>query len=278
MKEKTIVHAIAKTFKLKLSGVVCMITTGFAACHYFVIKPVVINRVLAKHRLTSWTCLPIELLGWNAIVAGYIISLASSNMFAQKTTGLLGKRADGSMDPVLYALGGTYQIGLQTKLYLERRQDSEAPFDMVAEGLYLGGWPANVHLLPGEDSGKGATPFKLAVVDVTCELPCRVRHAVDAYLPVLVWDSHAPSVDQVQGAVAWALARRETGHSIYVHCAHGHGRSATVVGAILIAMGRARGVDEAVDIMKKARPLVRLNSRQHGALVAWDQRYGSKVK
>ncbi len=34
--------------------------------------------------------------------------------------------------------------------------------------------------------------------------------------------------------VSWALAQRAAGRKVLVHCAHGHGRSATVLAAILI--------------------------------------------
>lgn len=269
MKEKTVVHFIAKSLKLKLSGVVGLITTSFAACHFFIVKPVLVDRVLAKHRLTQWACLPIEWLGWNAVITGYAISLASTSMLAQQTTGLLGKRMDGSFDPLRYALGCTYQVGLQTKLYLERRQGSEAPYNVITDGIYLGGWPANEQLLPRR-GGPSQTRSKLAVIDVTCELPCKVRPILDAYLPIMVWDSHAPTVDQIQNAVLWGLALKRDGHIVYVHCAHGHGRSATIVGAMLIALGQASSVDDAVMLMKKARPLVRLNSRQYASLKAWE--------
>lgn len=41
--------------------------------------------------------------------------------------------------------------------------------------------------------------------------------------------------------VQWALAQRAAGRPVLVHCAHGHGRSATVLAAILIGApwGRA---------------------------------------
>lgn len=67
----------------------------------------------------------------------------------------------------------------------------------------------------------------------------------------------------------WAAQQRAAGRPILVHCAHGHGRSATVLCAILIAEGRARGVDEAEAMLKAERPRVRLNWRQRQALKQW---------
>ena len=54
-----------------------------------------------------------------------------------------------------------------------------------------------------------------------------------------------------------------------IHCAHGHGRSATLLAAILIADGSAQSIDAAEKVMKASRPRVRLNRRQKGALKQW---------
>lgn len=49
-----------------------------------------------------------------------------------------------------------------------------------------------------------------------------------------MWDTHAPTAQQIEVGVQWALAQRAAGRPVLVHCAHGHGRSATVLAAILI--------------------------------------------
>lgn len=67
----------------------------------------------------------------------------------------------------------------------------------------------------------------------------------------------------------WAAQQVAAGRPVLVHCAHGHGRSATVLAAILIADGRAAGVAEAEALMQAQRPRVRLNRRQRAALLAW---------
>ena len=136
---------------------------------------------------------------------------------------------------------------------------------------YLGGWPADDRLLPPAGEGKLG---KLAVCDVTAELPKRVKSVEeDAYLVVPVWDSHAPSTAEMNAAVRWSVGKLEAGYVLYVHCAHGHGRSAVIAGGILRALGRASDVGAAVDLMRAARPLVKLNSRQLAALKDWDEKF-----
>lgn len=113
-----------------------------------------------------------------------------------------------------------------------------------------------------------------AVLDVTCELPLQL--APPAYLNLAVWDTHAPTPAQIERGVAWALGQRAAGCPVLVHCAHGHGRSATVLAAILIAEGAAAGPAEAEALMKAQRPRVRLNKRQMGALKAWAAARGKR--
>jgi len=76
-------------------------------------------------------------------------------------------------------------------------------------------------------------------------------------------DTHAPDAPTIQGAVNWALTELRAGREIYVHCAHGHGRSATLLAAILIAEGEAAGADAAVALMRCAL-LVRLLGKGWG--------------
>jgi protein-tyrosine phosphatase len=59
---------------------------------------------------------------------------------------------------------------------------------------------------------------------------------------------------------------------VLVHCAHGHGRSATVLCAILISSGEAQDAGDAEALLKAARPRVRLNRRQRAMLEKWMQR------
>lgn len=60
----------------------------------------------------------------------------------------------------------------------------------------------------------------------------------------------APNTEQIQEGVDWAQEQLAAGNSVYIHCAHGHGRSATVLACLLIAQGRASIAEEAVEIMR----------------------------
>jgi protein-tyrosine phosphatase len=66
-------------------------------------------------------------------------------------------------------------------------------------------------------------------------------------------------------AAEW-LERRTAEAPVFVHCALGHGRSAGVVAAHLLHVGRAATVGEALALVSERRPGVGLNGDQARAL------------
>ena len=144
---------------------------------------------------------------------------------------------------------------------------------------YLGGWPHEADALP---------PGVSAVLDVTAELP-RVA-ASESYENLRVWDTHGPAPTQIEAAVRWIAERRRQGKKVLVHCAHGHGRSVTVLAAALLAEREVEEpkaescsaaaaaaaahedssvVDSVIAHIQKFRPRAKLNSRQREALEGW---------
>lgn len=93
--------------------------------------------------------------------------------------------------------------------------------------------------------------------------------------PLCPWSS-GPTAQLIEEGVQFALRERAAGQPVYIHCAHGHGRSATVMAAAFIASGLAKDAVEAVDIMRRERPRVRLNKRQVAALQWWWTSYGKR--
>jgi protein-tyrosine phosphatase len=56
---------------------------------------------------------------------------------------------------------------------------------------------------------------------------------------------------------------------VYIHCAFGRGRSATVAAAVLLRLSHARNADEAVELLVRARPIVRVKGAQYIALARY---------
>lgn len=270
---------VLKRLGVHLSGVVGAIATAPA---------------LLAYTLRRSLPLPLSIVLWHVAAAGWIVALAASEHLAKHSTWVMGKNAQGEISTLAFALLYPYHIGLRAKLALQRRVSSEPSWSRVTEEYFIGAWPSEAALVP---------VVHAAVLDVTCELPLQV--ATPAYLALPVWDTHGgwspqlrppaapattardsggsggkrplaaspwpagPDPDQIERGVHWAAQQVAAGRPVLVHCAHGHGRSATVLAAILIAEGRASGVAEAEALMQAQRPRVRLNRRQRAALLAW---------
>lgn len=202
--------------------------------------------------------LPVTLILFHIASTGLVVAAAASEPLAKHTTWILGKTPDGKINPLGATLLWPYHIGLRAKLALQRRFSSEPAFNKIVNNYYIGGWPSEEAFIPATQA---------AVLDVTCELPLQL--IPPAYKLLKVWDTHAPTAEQIEVGVAWAQAQSAAGRPVLVHCAHGHGRSATIICALLIAEGYAKGLDDAEAYMKVERPRIRLNRRQRLAVKQW---------
>ena len=136
---------------------------------------------------------------------------------------------------------------------LQQRLSGEDPANEVAPGVWVGRRPSPQDLPPGCE----------LVVDLTCEFSVHpgVARSVD-YLALPTLDGTAPSQASLR-RVAELVADSRV---VLFNCAAGHGRSATAAAALLLARGAASTVEEALGLMKAARPGIGLNRAQRAAL------------
>lgn len=99
-----------------------------------------------------------------------------------------------------------------------------------------------------------------------------LRRAQLAYRRLPVLDGTAPSLERLEEAVEWCVEQLDAGHTVLVHCAQGHGRSATVAAAVILHRGIASSPEEAVRLMQSVRPRVRLSSHQTRVLRTYHAR------
>ena len=168
--------------------------------------------------------------------------------YAANEPRIFGKKRDGSVPLVSWIMFGPYLIVARLIVALLPRLSRENDWDEIAPGLHLGRRAAR---LP-----EGTT----TVVDLTAELH-RIPGEVE-YLPIPTLDGAAPRIASVV-----ELARYVQDHpSVAIHCAAGHGRSAMVMGAVLVARGHASTAGEAESLMRAKRPGVRMSGDQLRAL------------
>lgn len=172
--------------------------------------------------------------------------------------GIFGKQPDGSLQPLRALALLPYHVVAFLRMHWDAWRHREDAWNEVAPGLYLG--RRTMGALPKETR---------VVVDLTAELPAiqgvkaSVRTGALRYVVLPTLDATAPEeVAFIQ--LVQELASQEG--VIFIHCAAGHGRSATLAAAIVVARALAADATSAEAHLKRSRPLVHLH-REQRALV-----------
>ncbi|WP_314385780.1 phosphatase PAP2/dual specificity phosphatase family protein [Pseudomonas brenneri] len=160
------------------------------------------------------------------------------------------KRADGHLSPAARWLYAPYLAAAWLNSRLWTRKHPQP--DQVVDNVWLGRIPTAAQL----------NSFN-AVVDLCAELPVYPQGRAYHALPVL--DLTVPTPAQCLEA-AQAIERLRGHGPLLVCCALGYSRSASAVAAWLLHSGRANTVDEALAIIRTARPDVVLHANHRQAL------------
>lgn len=160
---------------------------------------------------------------------------------------------------------------LYTRVHFNNDQKKKKPVPPASEvqpGWYVGGCYSDV--LNKEWGG---------VIDLTVEFPERCYHSTQNYHLVAVWDGVPPPPDKIEEAAQFAVKARKSG-DVLVHCAHGRGRSTTLMCAALVRAGLFDTWEEAFEKgIKPGRSVCKLNRRMKNALTEWQEQYvdGKKI-
>ena len=164
--------------------------------------------------------------------------------------GIFGKRPDGSMawHAIVFLLPHLAPLWLTWRLV--RAVSREDCSNEVVPGVFVGRRP-----LAGE-----IPPEVTLLVDLTAEFPeLRAVQAGRQYVSAPMLDTgiaqREPFAELVRQVSQWPGA-------VYIHCAQGHGRSGTLATAVIVAKGHCATADEAVSMLRAARPRLRLGRNQ----------------
>ncbi|MDW8147510.1 MAG: dual specificity protein phosphatase [Roseiflexaceae bacterium] len=91
----------------------------------------------------------------------------------------------------------------------------------------------------------------------------------DRVLRLEVIDSHPPTIEQLHQAVAFITAAHADGLPTLIHCHAGVGRAPLTAAAYLVAQGMTSA--DALEQVRRARPIIGLNERQMRRLIEWEQ-------
>lgn len=133
----------------------------------------------------------------------------------------------------------------------------------VQPGWWVGGCHAD-EMGPKEWGG---------IIDLTVEFPESCRNHTKHYLSAPTWDGVPLSPADLESAAEFGVEARRDG-DVLVHCAHGRGRSTTVMCACLVKAGLFSNWEEAFDKgIKPYRTVCKLNKRMKENLTAWQTQY-----
>lgn len=169
------------------------------------------------------------------------------------------KRNNGTISPVSLLLFAPLHALNWLSLLLAVRLQKEKPFHEIIPGLWLGR-----RLIRGEASFFSQSR-EAAVLDMTAEFPDNRNLRNKNYLCVPTLDHTAPRQEQLELAIEF-IRQHISERPVFVHCALGHGRSATVVAAWLLGQNKARDVEAAEQQIKAIRPGVKLKADQISVL------------
>jgi len=150
--------------------------------------------------------------------------------------------------------------------FIYERVQGNRWYDHIVDEVWLGGAPTYArdydYLI---ENGIGA------VIDIRNErsddLDHYKRHDI-RHLKLRVPDIHVPSADVISAGVDFIQEQIEDGRQVYVHCAKGRGRSATLIAGWLMKYKNI-SFEEARDFMVSKRKLVKLEHRHGEGLKAW---------
>lgn len=192
------------------------------------------------------------LMLWSGI-SWIVVSIA----YATNAAWIFGKRDDGGMNWLPIVLLLPFVLVTWLLWHLQKRLTQEPTHNEIVPGIWLGRRCYDAELPPGVKT----------VVDMTSEFiePLKVRQG-RSYLCVPTLDTSAPALAGFQTLMESVSRSPEP---IYIHCAQGHGRSAMVAIAALVAKGRSNSLVEAEHIVKQSRPGIKISTTQRRLLEKW---------
>jgi protein-tyrosine phosphatase len=166
---------------------------------------------------------------------------------------LVAKRPNGELSFLKIILNLPWLMLTYAVWYLQQRFSSEAPIhEIIPRTLYIGRRLQTAELLPEVD----------IIIDLTAEFhESRDITHQHRYIALPILDGSIPNATTVQRL--YDLIGIVKHHRVYIHCAQGHGRTAMIASILLCALHLTKTPDEALELIRQKRPLVRVNTQQY---------------
>ena len=207
------------------------------------------------------------ILQLNVVIAFLGVSLA----YLLGNPRIFLKQPRGNLSWLSYLIFWPYFLLNTFTLALFCSFSKENSINEIIPNLYLGRrlWPFEVQYL--STFGINST------LDLTAEFNeiSFIRNHHDYWcIPIL--DTLAPTVKQLELAVAWLKTRLDRQENVLVHCALGHGRSAIIIAAFILQSGIMKNSNDALNFIQSKRTGLHLSSFQQRVLDQYQQNLESK--
>lgn len=223
--------------------------------------------------LPLWRLVPGIMMGYSALVNGTMAILFKMN----RGMSIIGKDPKTGEIPI-WSYIVFYPFHFPSMLYTyvhtrigtekiktpsgETKRERVPVASEVQPGWWVGGCYANE--LDKDWAG---------IIDQTVEFPESCINRTQEYLLLPTWDGVPATPEQLEEAATFAIEARKHG-DVLVHCAHGRGRSTTVMCACLVKAGLFPTWQEAFEYgVKPNRPVCKLNSIMRRNLTKWQDKY-----
>jgi hypothetical protein len=223
---------------------------------------------------TMMDALPAMVLGYSTIINGMIAILFKT----ERGMAIIGKnKTTGEIPLWSYVIFFPFHIPTLLYTHVHTRigvhkspetKDGKAKFNPVpvASEVQPGWWVGGCY---GHELGKEWG----GVIDLTVEFPESCRNHTKHYLSAPTWDGVPLGPEDLDAAATFAVEARKDG-DVLVHCAHGRGRSTTVMCACLVKAGLFDNWKDAFEKgIKPYRSVCKLNKRMRENLTAWQAQY-----
>ncbi|KAG7360846.1 dual specificity phosphatase [Nitzschia inconspicua] len=213
-------------------------------------------------------------LGYSTIVNGMIAILFKT----ERGMSIIGKnKTTGEIPMWSYLVFFPFHIPTLLYTHVHTRmgvyksaesKDGKAKYNPVpvASEVQKGWWVGGCY---GHELGKEWG----GVVDLTVEFPESCRTSTKYYLSAPTWDGVPLGPEDLEAAAVFAVEARKEG-DVLIHCAHGRGRSTTVMCACLVKAGLYDNWKEAFEKgIKPFRSVCKLNKRMQESLTAWQEQF-----
>jgi predicted protein tyrosine phosphatase/membrane-associated phospholipid phosphatase len=174
-------------------------------------------------------------------------------------------KRDGRLPLLMRILLWPVLVGQRASLAHYARQCNA--WDALTDRVWIG------RRLSDNEAQRAIDQGVIAVLDLTGELDEAKPFLSVTYRQLAMMDLTAPTRAQLDEAIAF-IREHESRGFVYVHCKAGYSRTAAVAGGYLLATGEVANVEEAVAMLKQARPPIVIRPEAMRALADYGLRMG----